>query len=198
MSFIELPLVNPGEVIESSYNNQNKHNTDYLKVRADKVDKYIVNPMLHVQNIIEGNGESFTAGAWRTRPLNTLKLNTIEGADIDFDTKYITLPAGQYEVEIYSCAFYVRANVARLYNITKSEETLRGTYGFSDNNAGYNNTGSEIYGRFTIDEECVFILQHYCTTTRTAGGFGYGGSAGDIAATGDKIYADLRIYRIGD
>ena len=53
MSFIELPLVNSGEIIEASYNNQNKHNTDYLKKRTDIIDNAVLKPEYYFDNIFE-------------------------------------------------------------------------------------------------------------------------------------------------
>lgn len=43
------------------------------------------------------HGGTFTAGAWRTRDLNTVLTNTISGASLS--NNQITLPAGKYYVE---------------------------------------------------------------------------------------------------
>lgn len=141
-----------------------------------------------------GSG-TFTAGAWRDRPLNYVALNEITGASFDSLTSKITLPAGKYEVSGVSYAFYVQCNTARLYNLTKDEVIIIGTAGLSNVDQGYNNSGSEIYGRFELTEETEIQLHHWCSTSRATDGFGYRNVA--CIDDTDAIYADFKFWKIG-
>ena len=197
MSFIELPLVNPGEVIESSYNNQNKHNTDYLKVRADKVDKYIVNPLLQIQHTTPAGtpGGTFSAGAWRNRILNTVVVNKIEGASIDEETYAIILPAGEYAFHSFATGYRVVQHVTRLYNITDDEVLVFGSSGYSASGSADTNSHSFINHRFELTKETILQLQHRCSNSYSTHGFG----AGSVDFGQEiSIFAEVRVYRIGD
>jgi hypothetical protein len=153
--------------------------------------------LFQVQHKLSGatGSGTFTAGAWRDRPLNHVAINEITGASFDSLTSKITLPAGKYEVSGVSYAFYCNANTARLYNITKDEVIIIGTAGLSYPAGGYNNSGSEIYGRFELTEETEIQLHHWCQTTRTTDGFGYRNVA--CIDDTDAIYADFKFWKIG-
>lgn len=163
---------------------------DLLLERLEMIESgYRPAKLFQVQHKLPGatGSGTFTAGAWQDRPLNHVATNEITGASFDSLTSKITLPAGKYEVSGVSYAFYCNANTARLYNITKSEVIIVGTAGLSHPDGGYNNSGSEIYGRFE--------LTHWCQTTRATNGFGYRAAAA-IDNT-DAIYADFRFWKIG-
>lgn len=157
---------------------------------------YAPTPLLHVQHRLPGasNPGTFSAGAWRNRPLNYEAWNDIDGASLDPVSYLMTLPAGLYEVDGISTAFYVQNNTARLINETTGDVLVVGDAGLSNNNSGYNNSGSSLRGRFLLTEETTVRLQHWCSTSRSSTGFGYR----NVAAIDDTdaIYADLRFWKL--
>ena len=193
MNFIELPLVNPGEVIEASYNNQNKYNTDYLKDKVDFLyDSF--NPIFQIQHTTPAgtSGGTFTAGAWRNRVLNTVVVNEIKGANIDEETYAITLPAGKYAFHSFSTTYRVGRHGIRLYNITDDEVLVSGSTAYSVNGSGNANSHSSINHRFELTKETILQLQHRCTNSYSTHGFGIG----DVDfGQENNIFAEVRIYK---
>ena len=138
------------------------------------------------------SGGTFTAGAWRTRDLNTVLANTITGASLS--ANQITLPAGKYYAEAGSPAKDVNRHQARLYNISDSIEEITGASCQS-----YRATGSStmvsistVFGVINISEEKIFELQHQGQITKADYGFGF---AANITT---EVYSDIRIWRIGE
>ena len=192
MNFIELPLVNAGEVIEASYNNQNKYNTDYLKDKVDFLyDSF--NPLFQIQHTTPAGtgGGTFTAGAWRNRVLNTVIVNEIEGASIDEETYAITLPAGKYAFHSFATAYRVHNHGTRLYNITDDEVSLSGSSGYSATGSPDTNSHSFINHRFELTKETILQFQHRCSSTNSAG-FGAGV---ENYGQENNIFAEVRIYK---
>ena len=152
--------------------------------------------MLHLQHRILGtnNTGTFTAGEWRRRPINYLVQNTIPGASYDLTegSEIFILPAGLYWLDIYSCAFYVMNNVIRLYDVIADLDVTYGDAGLSNNNSGYNNTGSTIREYLSIEETRTFAVDHISSTSRSNDGFGYKNSLGDIPG----IFANYMIWRV--
>lgn len=155
-------------------------------------------PLLQIQHKLSGatNSGTFTAGAWRDRPLNYVAVNEIDGANFNTSTLVITLPSGYYEVDAYSCAFYVMNNTAIFRNVDNNQIMMSGDAGLSNNNSGYNNTGSNIKGRLNLTSTTNFKLQHWCSTNRNNDGFGYRNVAAINSV--EAIYADLRFWRLAD
>ena len=161
----------------------------------EQLDSGVRSRLFHIQHRVAGstNSGSFSAGAWRDRPLNHVETNEIPNASFDEATLIITLPAGTYEVDIYSCAFYVQNNTAILRNVDDDSILMVGDAGLSNANGGYNNSGSTIKGRLVLVETTNIKLQHWCSTTRSNDGFGYR----NVAAINSvpAIYADVRFWR---
>src|SRR5687768_2319629 len=66
-------------------------------------------------------GGTFTTGAWRTRTLNTEKLDEITST---LASNQFTLPAGTYNIVASAPAFFVSRHQTRLRNITDGTTTL--------------------------------------------------------------------------
>jgi len=81
-----------------------------------------IDNMLYVEHTSEGNGGDFISGAWRTRPLNNVVINNIEGASLDNDT--ITLPAGEYWIEAEGQANGVGRAASRFQKVSPSALTV--------------------------------------------------------------------------
>lgn len=146
------------------------------------------NGLLHVRDEKASGtaGGTATSGAWRTRTLNTSKVNTISGASLA--SNQITLPAGTYYLEASAPAVVSDSHQARLYNVTDSVELVLGTSEFNVNTDA-SQTTSLVVGQFTLTAAKVLELQHQVQTTRASNGFG-------VAHTfGVNVYADVRIWR---
>ena len=115
-------------------------------------------------------GGTFTAGAWRTRDLNTEVADTGNHASIT--SNQITLAAGTYQCRIKCPAFAVNNHQAKLYNIDDSADVVIGSTEYSRVATGYGHTSSMIIGRFTLAATKVLEVQHYCNTTFATEGFG--------------------------
>jgi hypothetical protein len=138
------------------------------------------------------DGGTFTAGAWRTRALNTDKTNRISG--VSRSTNTISLPSGTYRVLGWGVATYVNRHCVRLFNVTDSTTLLSGVGSFSTSTANVQSM-SIVFGEFTISATKNIELQHQCQTTSSSiQGFGFAQGA---SFTVDKeIYSQLHIWKI--
>jgi len=131
-------------------------------------------------------GGTFTAGAWVTRTLNTVKANAITGASLS--SNRITLPAGTYYIDAAVPAGFVEEHASRLQNITDATTAVIGTSGWVSSANG--NFPSLLRGRFTISAQKTFEVQHRSTASRSTDGLGH--------ATGlqTEVYTDVVIWKL--
>lgn len=125
------------------------------------------------------SGGTFTAGAWRTRDLNTEVDDT--GGYASIGSNQITLLAGTYRVHIQAPAYFCARHQARLYSITDSALVLTGSSGYSgsvSNIADGSTVFSIIDGRFTLSGTKVLEVQHQSEETRATHGFGVASNFG--------------------
>jgi hypothetical protein len=155
-------------------------------------------PTLHVQDqkAAGTHGGGLTSGAWRTRTLNTVVLNTITGASLAADQ--ITLPAGTYEPEISTPGYAVARHQAGLYNVTAAAWVTRvdgndliGSPIYAHASYGVNNR-SEIRGRFVLAAPATLEVRHRVEITNDTNGGGVQGNFGVI-----EIYTDVIIRKVG-
>lgn len=134
-------------------------------------------------------GGTFTAGAWRTRTLNTEVVDT--GNHASLSSNQITLDAGTYRFHISCPAQRVGRHQARLYNISDSTEVERGTsnYAYDQASGSVQNT-SEIIGRMTIAATKTFEVQHQGAVTSNTFGFGVDANLG-----GTEVYAVAQFWK---
>jgi len=152
----------------------------------------IINGFLIVQDTKASDtaGGTFTAGAWRTRDLNTVQHNSIAGASLAAATGRVTLPAGTYRVRGAAPCLRVNSTAARLYSITASTTLLIGSSGYAySNDNGY--IDSIVVGIFTLATTTVIELQHDCETTFSTYGFGHPGRTGQR-----ELYSHLEFEKI--
>lgn len=139
------------------------------------------------------NGGTFTAGAWRTRDLNTLTQQPSGLATLSANR--VTLPAGKWGCQIVAPAQKVARHQARLQNITGATTLLWGT---SENtsDAGstdYITTVSKIDGIFILGSPSALEVQHQGATTINNTGFGQ--PASFSGAT--EVYTRAVFWRLG-
>ena len=131
-------------------------------------------------------GGTFSAGAWRTRDLNT----EIADADgiVSISSNQFTLGAGSYLIEGYASVYRTNGHQVRLYNITDSAEVAVGCNGMS-HSSYYTMNPSTVTGRVTITGSTVFEFQHRCANTVNT--YGYG----QKISWGTEQYALVEIFK---
>lgn len=135
-------------------------------------------------------GGTFTAGAWRTRDLNTIV--TDETGEVTLSSNAFTIPAGTYEVLAYAPALFVRVHRARLQNTTDGSTTLLGSNAFTPDDPVSNpDNRSFVSGKFTITASKTFELQHRAEQTQATAGFGVGFDLGVV-----EVYTVVELIKV--
>ena len=138
------------------------------------------------------NGGGFTAGAWRTRDLNTVKRNNITGSSLS--ANQITLPAGDYEVWAYAPAYSVNEHKLRLRDVTNSVTLAVSSSAYAIAGTSDFTTPAILVGAFTLAGTATLELQHSCSVTVATHGFGYKTS---LAQTDEpEVYAQMKIQKV--
>lgn len=129
-----------------------------------------VTPYINIQDVKANGtgGGNFTSGAWRTRDLNTIVVDTHGLATLA--SNQITLPAGTYRCFILAPGFNVNDHVVRLRDITNGVTIAEGIEGRS--NATSTHDKSELRYWFRLLSATVLEVQHQCETTNATDGFG--------------------------
>ena len=156
------------------------------------VDELIgVNNYIHLQDQKPNNtgGGTFTAGAWRTRVLNTEV--TDQPAACSLAANQFTLLAGTYIIYATAPGLRVDNHKAKLRNITDGSDEIIGTSEFSNSGVYYANTVSIVSGLFTIASSKVFEIQHRCGTTD---GLGFGNAVNFNVI---EVYTDVQLWKVG-
>jgi len=133
------------------------------------------------------NGGTATAGAWRTRVLNTVKINEIVGASLA--SNQITIPAGIYYVNSTQTSCLTSGVQSRVYDITNSVAKV---YGVCDNYSGANGATVVCDGYFTLAAAAALELQLYPAVTGTTTGFGTANTFGV-----NELFATIEIIKVG-
>ena len=114
-------------------------------------------------------GGGFTAGAWRTRDLNT-ELADPDGI-VSISANEFTLGAGSYLIS-WSCPHHQVTNCeTRLYDVTGTAHVQSGSSGYSG--SGANTQGRDMGAvRVTPAASNVYRIEHRCDYSNTTNGFG--------------------------
>jgi hypothetical protein len=118
------------------------------------------------------HGGTFTAGDWRTRPLNV----KLWDADDTYTlaSNQVTLPAGVYHVRAMAAAYAVQHNRLRLRDVTNGVTLLEGLTLYSAYDVGL----ATLEGTFELEVEAALELQHRGAATISGAGFGAAASGG--------------------
>lgn len=145
---------------------------------------------MHVQDkkAVGVNGGTFTSGAWRTRELNTVVLNAIQGAALA--SNLVTLPAGSYYAEASAPALQAGWHAIDLYNVTNTARLILCSQAYDGNANYYAQTRSFLSGSFVLGSQSNIQLRHWGTTTVTNSGFG------GATAFEEGIFSDLKIWKL--
>ena len=130
----------------------------------------------------------FTSGAWRTRTLNTIVVNTGSLATLVGTTGF-NLPAGTYRFRASAPGFDVGRHQARLF-VTEGTQYFAGTSEFSVylTPTGASNK-SIVSGRFTIAGTSLIQLQHQCDITNSSNGYGVN------ANFSTEVYSEIELWK---
>jgi hypothetical protein len=138
------------------------------------------------------NGGTFTAGAWRTRDLNTEVVNLITGCVLS--ANQITLNPGKYYIEWFAPA---HSNVAAQNEHASRCWDLTGlqVLAYSNSNTVTKdlNDFSEGRGYFELFVPSVIEIQHQIETTVGSDGFGHPSS---LAAF--EVYTRMSLWRLSE
>lgn len=172
---------------ETLFANDNDATLPTSATVIDAIGAYLI---LADEKAHTSSGGTFTAGAWQTRTLNTVRLNAIPGASLA--SNQFTLPAGTYRVNAAIPALRVGGHQARIQNITDATTTLVGSGQVSEQTGAIVQNNSTIMGVFTIAGSKVFEVQHRSALTQASDGFGQAASTG-----AGEVYSMIEIQRVG-
>ena len=149
--------------------------------------------ILHIQDQKTAGtaGGTFTSGAWRTRDLNTVVTNTIQGASLS--SNQFTLPPGKYRITAIAPVYLVNENMAKLRNITDSTDDIWGASNYASSASAGKSTAI-VKGEIEISGTKVFEIQHRCATSGPGNSFGI--SNGGLFTVDHETYTDAYIERI--
>jgi hypothetical protein len=119
---------------------------------------------------------TFTAGAWRTRDVNT-EISDVDGI-VSITSNQFTLQAGTYTLGWNAPAYRVAVNKSGLYNVTDVSFTAFGQSNYCNPAAVIQNfsTGEAV---FTIASAKTYEIRHYGSGTYSLEGFGAEAGGGD-------------------
>lgn len=164
-----------------------------LGIKIAQFDSNGITANLPYWNIVDQKasgveGGTFNNGAWRTRDLNTTRgTNSISGSSLA--SNQFTLPTGTYRIFATCPAYSVEQHQSKLRNITDSSDTIIGSSGYSVNTGTQQN--SFINGIFTITSQKTFEIQHICSTSKSANGFGV-----QCSFSVSNIYTVVELWKI--
>ena len=124
---------------------------------------------------------------FQTRTLNTVLTNSIAGASLA--ASIVTLPAGDYYVEIFAPCFRGVGHKVILKNNTDVVDVLTGKNEYADA-TNLVQTQANASGLFTIAASKDFLINHYIGAA-SAGGLGQG--VNDASA---EIFAEMKIWKV--
>jgi hypothetical protein len=142
------------------------------------------------------NGGTFTGGSYQVRDLNEL----VDDAGIvtSLSANTISLPAGTYDIE-FSAPTYSGTNAtlqqhkAKFQSTTNVNVNILGSSEYNERIGG----GSVAHirsvgaGRLVLSAPDTFQLQHRCTTTMNATGFGVAATFSD-----SEVYSIVKITKV--
>jgi hypothetical protein len=136
------------------------------------------------------SGGTFTAGAWRTRDLNT-ELDDPENI-VTITSNQFTLQAGTYLIEWSVPAHDVNRHTSRLQNITDSTTEADGTSNYTATADSVQNISLGACVVTAVAAK-VFEIQHHGDTTKSTNGLGVNSS---VSGT-NSVFTLVKIHKIG-
>ena len=135
------------------------------------------------------DGGTFTAGAWRTRTLNTKIADPDNIVSISASNDQFTLNAGSYLIEASAPFYQVGRSQLRLYNATDTSVVQYGANAYCGNTGGVHGNAL-LFVRVTITASTVFEIQHRGQVDKATIGFGLDNNFGETS-----IYTVVKIFK---
>ena len=149
---------------------------------AGRAPEYIL-----IQDEKTTDGGTASAGAWRTRDLNTVIADTAGNAALA--SNQITLQPGTYIVRASAPAYITNKHKTRVHNVTDNTTVALGVSMWNAGSAqGYNT--SEAAGRFSITAAKAFEVQHYFDNSVSGNGLGV--AFGVL----NSVYARIELWKV--
>jgi hypothetical protein len=140
-------------------------------------------------------GGTFTAGAWRTRDLNTIQWDP-DSLVVSLSANQFVLVAGTYYCRVHCPAYSTSTQRARIYNVTDAAQVVIAGSGQHNWTSGGVSGESWILNRFTIAASKTLRIEHVCQVT--ANTYGFGVPIGDVfAGVGVEVYTEAEFWLIG-
>lgn len=130
-----------------------------------------------------GNGGTFTLGAWRTRPLN--EKHQDEYNLVSLNANQLTIQPGFYLIEGYAIGYNVGDHQIRLFNVDAGGQVINGSVARSVGNVA---TSSALRGYFQVNTPTTYRIEHRCEVTLANQGMG------QPANWTDEIYAEFSLF----
>ncbi|MEB3206135.1 MAG: hypothetical protein VKK59_02150 [Vampirovibrionales bacterium] len=172
--------------IGSANNNLMHHNGSGVAVVETTLNQGFI--ILEDRKPAGTNGGTFTAGARRTRVLNTEVVDA--GNHCTLANNQFILAAGTYRVYAESTAFMVDGHRCWVRNVTDGVDVALGMSAFSASTTLNGNTVATAWGRFTITAPKTFELQARCFVTNLDDGFGVQANAMDT-----EVYSRVTLWK---
>ncbi len=133
-------------------------------------------------------GGAPTAGARNVRTINTVVVNSINGASLSLNQ--MILPAGTYYIIARAAAGAVAGHKLFFRNVTDSSDTIVGSSDYVDTTFAVSYF-SYAQGIITIGSQKTFQLEHYISTNASGtSGLGYPANSGAV-----EVYTEVYIYK---
>tara|TARA_R100000458_G_C8239789_1_gene219174 strand:+ start:316 stop:840 length:525 start_codon:yes stop_codon:yes gene_type:complete len=141
-----------------------------------------------------GNGGTFSSGAWRTRTLN-YEISDPDGI-VSLSSNQFTLQAGTYVLKYTAPAYEVDDHQVVIYNATDGSY-VSGSLGYNAHSWANDATSNEAYGcvRLTISGAKAFELRHQCDTSRSSNGFGRGNGNLGVSPNNKQLFSKVEIFK---
>ena len=140
------------------------------------------------------NGGTASSGAWRTRDLNSLIINNIDG--LTLENNQVTFPAGKFWIEAIAPFYRVDRSCIRLYDIIDAEVLIQGRTDYGSNNSSYSGQYSRLKGIIENDSEFTTQIQYRCDDNNSNNGLGV--NSGNISSYVEhEVFTMMQIWKIG-
>jgi hypothetical protein len=150
------------------------------------------------QKTRNSNGGTSSNGSWTKRTLTTSNptASSVQNMFLDTSSSTIRINPGTYSIMCFVPGYRVGFHKARLSTGTKA--VLMGQSAYSTTSStNSSQTVSVINGIFTVNEQALYIIEHYTATAVTSTGFGIAASGPTPVNPDDvEVYTSLVIEQI--
>jgi len=176
-------------VFGDNSDSQNLKKADKLPVGL--IDRQVM--ILKERFAADTDGGLISAGD-NVRQLNTETKNTLVGAS--FSAPRFTLPAGEFSIDIKSCAYLTFTTKLKLFDVTNGVFVASGLNAHSNGSTTTvrsDTSNPSLYHEMVLTSDTVFEVVHYAKQASTPHGRGFAVDDGVFPET----YTEVLIEKIG-